>query len=269
MNRKQRITTIVVTVMVTLLVVALIIGAVNYAIAHLGRSNNRFYVMTDEEFPELRMSAENGDIYSIAWPQNGQKTVIFYMSSMCSSCTNHLPTIKKIVNTFSGSEWRFFILWEDSIPRGVQLANAANLLLKEDVALAGSTPSVFIVDDRGIVDFNGEYSTRNLVQVLVQNSKEQYLQRCIETLPNQDGDKLENLYAFHTRGCTGCKESSINIQKDAIRQKYNITILSDEDGNNIVNCDTLDFYSVMFDIQLYPMYLIVDKEGNYKVVDTL
>ena len=216
------------------------------------------------------MNDVDNNQFRLSWEVEGRNTVIFYLSSMCSSCTKHLPVINKIINTFEDDKWRFLLLWEDSIPWGSEFANAMNLVLNEDVALAGSTPYVFIVNDKGIVEFSGEYTARDFVQMMIQrNGRENYIKSCIDTLPINYLEDKKCLFAFHTNGCSQCYESSIELNKEDTQRKYNIILYSDMDRNNIVEFDSFGFYSEMFNIQQYPAYLIIDTDKSYDILDSI
>ena len=135
--------------------------------------------------------------------------------------------------------------------------------LQKGVSVATSTPTIYIVDKEGKIQFVTDEISQMLTKLYdLQYEKEEIIRQMADNYLKekyQSGEKPLLVY-FAMDGCSDCEAANPIIEGEKIQDKYQVvTIYREKDkGKEII--DTYSLLKRVYEITWYPSFVILDKE---------
>lgn len=224
-------------------------------------SNGIVYYQYGDTFEATLYNAQGDEVALPDVP-----SLVIYVSAECETCltlTSQLPQLFEIL----GDEFvNILILWQDVIP--TEHVNMYHLPMSNCLTLAGKaqiggiTPSVYIIDEKGIVRFCDTDMKRAVEKLL---SKDYYpngylverADRYLQSQMKTQEEKVPLLY-FAMTGCPDCAEADDAMQGNPeIDELFSITRIHRYNETNPEKWT--DYFSLIvniYGITWYPSFLV-------------
>lgn len=229
------------------------------------------YLQNGDSVNDLPMIDSNGNAIE-QLPIDKEYNLVVYLSDSCRGCIESLGTLKDIRGVFGENEMGYAYLYYGAIPRNIEdkygIPKEDCYLIGEDMMLATSLPTFYLVDQDGIVFFTTtELETMiekiTLMEILPQ---EQLVEQANEYLLAQyfdmESDREKIIY-FAMQGCSDCAKADEIINREEIQQRYEVVRIyreSSEDTEFIV--DKAQLFRNIYGIEWYPSFEIIRGESS-------
>lgn len=222
---------------------------------------------------------ENGDSISIlpVIDTNGESlngppieknmNLIVYLSDSCGGCLDSMRALRDIMGVFGMDEMGYAYLYSNSIPRNLEekygIPREFCYCLDENLALAASLPTFYLIDGDGIVVFRTdklELIVQKLIamEVLPQEKLIEYADAyLLERYFQAESDKQQIIY-FAMKGCSDCEAADQLINSAAVREHFDVVrIYRDKAENEGEIGDDSGLFRQVYGITWYPSFEIL------------
>lgn len=193
-------------------------------------------------------------------------SLIVYGSDDCKTSLAITSQLQQAFEVLGDEFVQIYIVWQDVIPTDHieknNLPIEKNLTLAGKAEIGGNTPSVFIVDSEGVVQFRDTDMKRAIERLLSMNYyPEGYLiERADPYLlskMNDSGEKIPLLY-FKMTGCPDCFDADLVLQEDSrIDELFSFDSIhrfNETDPEKWT--DYFSLFTTIYGVTWFPSYLV-------------
>ncbi|MBD5468587.1 MAG: hypothetical protein HDR21_10600 [Lachnospiraceae bacterium] len=193
--------------------------------------------------------------------------LVVYLSDSCAGCINSMGTLRDIMGVFGEDEMGYAYIYSNSVPRNLEekygISREFCYCLGENLMLATSLPTFYLVDGDGIVVFSTdklELITQKLLAMEIL-PQETLIKQADAYLTARyfsgESDRYKMIY-FAMKGCGDCEAADELVNAEAIRERYEIVrIYRDKSEVDGEIDDENGLFRQVYGIVWYPSFEIL------------
>ncbi len=222
-----------------------------------------------DDFSQVKLFDGNGEEAQLQ--ESSKYKLVFVVDSLCGTCRKQLEVVERL-QEFYEPYLSVSVVWEEkmldenalkkyNIPKNINYVLKANKIVT-------STPTAFILDEDNKICFVST-NMDNVVRKL--NDLEEVdigvvRERVCRYFSKQNETSKDTLVYFALQGCGDCEKADMIIDRD-VKEKYNMIKIYDSGAYGEEEYVDLDnIYQSIFEIEWYPSFLLINKDGKYTFV---
>lgn len=241
-------------------------GKKNFTVSdtELLETENIIDLAYEDDISKLPLQNCDGENVTFSTEKN---EIVLFLSVSCQACRTILESYQELDTIFNGENLGVSVIWCDGISEELMkkynVKKETTYKLQKSVSVATSTPTIYIVDKEGKIQFVTDEISQMLTKLYdLQYEKEEIIRQMADNYLKekyQSGEKPLLVY-FAMDGCSDCEAANPIIEGEKIQDKYQVvTIYREKDkGKEII--DTYSLLKRVYEITWYPSFVILDKE---------
>lgn len=195
----------------------------------------------------------------------GKPQIIWFLSVSCEACKRALEDYREMDAILAGDEVTLSIIWKDGISDDLlsdyEIKKENVYCLPDNIRLAASTPSMYLTDEEGTIQFVTLEMEQMITKFLdlnyvgeetLQKAADEYL---LYTYSTQDKPML--VY-FAMEGCPDCEAVTPLVTGDELNEKYEVVTLYKKDDTDQELTDRYGLLKNIYGIVWFPSFVILD-----------
>ncbi len=206
-------------------------------------------------------------------------SIVYYLDKDCGNCLESLSVVDTMTQVLPPELFDIIVIWNLKARTGFAESMGVkkeNIYISNNIRLSSSTPTFFILDSQGRINFTSvtwedlvkrvlEYEDTNLARL--QKNADAFLQEKYSS-EKKDGE-LPFLIYFAMEGCADCAAAEPIVYSSDLVDKYNILTLY-RDRENVPSelnefIDKKDFLATIYDVSWYPSFRIISSNQTLDI----
>ncbi|MCM1538595.1 MAG: thioredoxin family protein [bacterium] len=199
-------------------------------------------------------------------PIEKSMNLVVYLSDSCGGCLSSMGTLRDMMGVFGEEEMGYAYLYSNSVPRNLEekygISREFCYCLGENLMLATSLPTFYLVDGDGIVIFSTDKLELVIQKLLAMEimPQEKLIEQADAYLLERyftESDRSKIIY-FAMKGCGDCEAADELIDTTAAQERYEMVRIykdrTEEDGEI---GDDFGLFREVYGIVWYPSFEIL------------
>ncbi len=200
-------------------------------------------------------------------PIEKEMNLLVYLSDSCGGCLGSMGTLRDLMGVFGTDEIGYAYLYSNSVPRNVEekygISREYCYCLDENLMLATSLPTFYLVDGKGTVVFRTD-KLELIIQKLIAMEivpQEKLIEQAdaylLERYFQAESDKQQIIY-FAMKGCGDCEAADELIDSEEVGERYDVVrIYRDKTEEEGEAGDDFGLFREVYGISWYPSFEIL------------
>lgn len=200
-------------------------------------------------------------------PIEKEMNLLVYLSDSCGGCLGSMGTLRDLMGVFGTDEIGYAYLYSNSVPRNVEekygISREYCYCLDENLMLATSLPTFYLVDGKGTVVFRTD-KLELIIQKLIAMEivpQEKLIEQAdaylLERYFQAESDKQQIIY-FAMKGCGDCEAADELIDSEEVSERYDVVrIYRDKTEEEGEAGDDFGLFREVYGISWYPSFEIL------------
>ncbi|MBQ7954610.1 MAG: hypothetical protein IJ282_02560 [Lachnospiraceae bacterium] len=198
-------------------------------------------------------------------PHEKDLNLCIYLSGQCKGCVEFLEEFSKIRDVLGENTISYSFIFTSSLPRNIEEYGVDKEMCYrplDNILLATSTPTFFLINQDGIVEFTTIEFDLMLEKIVgfegfdIEEAKSNATEYILEKYCSDETNKKKLVY-FAMKGCPDCEEADKVIESTEIVSVYDVTKIyawNFSEANYI--CDNYNLFQHIYELNWYPSFLI-------------